>query len=296
MRHTLRVAGTGATSKTEGAVGIVWSDLDGVVWRGASVIAGVPESIAAMREAGWQVNFVTNNSSTRLADQEQKLCSMGIPAIGNVVTSAQAAAALIAPVETVLACSGPGVIEAVQKRGARVVDVRDALLDNAFNPSHIDAVIVGMHRDFCFDFLHMGLSCLLAGARLIGTNDDATFPSEFEILPGGGSLVASFAYASRCTPVMAGKPHQAMAQLVQTLAGSTPVARQIMVGDRPDTDGVFAQRLGIAYAQVWSGVQEKCAGPVDGVSFNYTGNTFCDIATLLLNNITDTDNLQLERE
>lgn len=95
---------------------------------------------------------------------------------------------------------------------------------------------------------------------------------------------------------MAGKPHQAMAQLVQTLAGSTPVARQIMVGDRPDTDGVFAQRLGIAYAQVWSGVQEKCAGPVDGVSFNYTGNTFCDIATLLLNNITDTDNLQLERE
>lgn len=290
------MAGTGATSKTEGAVGIVWSDLDGVIWRGASVIAGVPESIAAMREAGWQVNFVTNNSSTRLADQEQKLCSMGIPAIGNVVTSAQAAAALIAPVENVLACSGPGVIEAVQKRGARVVDVRDALLDNAFNPSHIDAVIVGMHRDFCFDFLHMGLSCLLVGARLIGTNDDATFPSEFEILPGGGSLVASFAYASRCTPVMAGKPHQAMAQLVQTLAGSTPVARQIMVGDRPDTDGVFAQRLGIAYAQVWSGVQEKCAGPVDGVSFNYTGNTFCDIATLLLNNITDTDNLQLERE
>lgn len=290
------MAGTGVTSKTEGAVGIVWSDLDGVVWRGASVIAGVPESIAAMREAGWQVNFVTNNSSTRLADQEQKLCSMGIPAIGNVVTSAQAAAALIAPVETVLACSGPGVIEAVHKRGARVVDVRDALLDKAFNPSHIDAVIVGMHRDFCFDFLHMGLSCLLAGARLIGTNDDATFPSEFEILPGGGSLVASFAYASRCTPVMAGKPHQAMAQLVQTLAGSTPVARQIMVGDRPDTDGVFAQRLGIAYAQVWSGVQEKCVGPVDGVSFNYTGNTFCDIATLLLNNITDTDNLQLERE
>jgi ribonucleotide monophosphatase NagD (HAD superfamily) len=55
-----------------------------------------------------------------------------------------------------------------------------------------------------------------------------------------------------------------------------------MVGDRPDTDGAFAQRLGIAYAQVWSGVQEKCAGPIDGVSFHYTGNTFCDNATELL--------------
>ncbi|NDG66810.1 MAG: hypothetical protein EBY23_07865, partial [Actinobacteria bacterium] len=57
----------GATSKTEGASGIIWSDLDGVIWRGASVISGVPESIATLRQAGWQVNFVTNNSSTRLA-------------------------------------------------------------------------------------------------------------------------------------------------------------------------------------------------------------------------------------
>lgn len=286
----------GATSKTEETAGIIWSDLDGVIWRGASVITGVPESIAALRLAGWQINFVTNNSSTRLADQEQKLCDMGIPAIGNVVTSAQAAAALIAPNETVLACSGPGVIEAVQNRGARVVDVRDALLDKTFSPADIDAVVVGMHRDFRFDFLQVGLSCLLAGARLIGTNDDATFPTETGILPGGGSLVASYAYASQLTPVMAGKPHDAMAQLVQSLAESTPVARQVMVGDRPDTDGAFAQRLGIAYAQVWSGVQEKCVGPIDGVSFNYTGNTFCDIATFLLNNTTATDDLRLARQ
>jgi len=286
----------GATSKTEGAAGIIWSDLDGVIWRGASVIAGVPESIAAVRQAGWLVNFVTNNSSTRLADQEQKLCNMGIPAVGNVVTSAQAAASLIEPTESVLACSGPGVIEAVRNRGARVVDVRDALLDSTFNPANIDAVVVGMHRDFCFDFLHMGLSCLLAGARLIGTNDDATFPTETGILPGGGSLIASYAYASQLTPVMAGKPHHAMAQLVQSRAGSTPVARQIMVGDRPDTDGAFAQQLGIAYGQVWSGVQEKCAGPVDGISFDYTGNTFCDIATILLNNTSGTGDLRLARQ
>jgi 4-nitrophenyl phosphatase len=282
----------GATNKTVGTQGIIWSDLDGVIWRGASVIEGVPESIAAVREAGWQVNFVTNNSSTRLADQEQKLFDMGIPAVGNVVTSAQAAASLIAPTETVLACSGPGVIEALQQRGARVVDVRHALLAENFQPRHVDAVVVGMHRDFCFDFLHVGLTCLLAGARLIGTNDDATFPTEYGIMPGGGSLIASFAYASQMRPVMAGKPHDAMAHLVQSLAGSIPTSRQVMVGDRPDTDGAFAQLLGIAYAQVWSGVQEKCAGPVDGVHFNYTGNTFSDIATMLLNNPIGTNDLR----
>jgi ribonucleotide monophosphatase NagD (HAD superfamily) len=30
-----------------------------------------------------------------------------------------------------------------------------------------------------------------------------------------------------------------------------------MIGDRPDTDGLFAQRLGCRYAQVWSGVTAK---------------------------------------
>ena len=84
--------------------------------------------------------FVTNNSFSLLADQEQALAAIGIPAVGDVVTSAQAAAFLVEAGETVLVCGGPGVYEAVSARGAKPVPDGEA-----------DAVIVGFHRDFDYE-------------------------------------------------------------------------------------------------------------------------------------------------
>ena len=262
--------------------GVVYCDLDGVIWRGHAPIAGAADAIGSLRSAGWRVLFVTNNSYSLIADQEAKLDAMGIPATGDVVTSAQSAATLVQPGETVLNCGGPGITEAVRARGGVVVDVRDAVGDSAFRHRGIDAVVVGFHRDFCFDFLSVGLTCVQRGARLIGTNDDATFPTAEGELPGGGSLLASFVYATGVTPFVAGKPHAPMAALVKNAAQVSPSTPQVMVGDRPSTDGAFARQLGVRYAQVWSGVLAPCVGPVDGVDFSLTGNDIGDIAQQLL--------------
>ena len=62
--------------------------------------------------------FVTNNSSAVVAAQEAALAAIGIPAVGDVLTSAVAAAALVDAGERVLACGGPGVTEAIEARGA----------------------------------------------------------------------------------------------------------------------------------------------------------------------------------
>ena len=94
-------------------------DLDGVVWLARQAIAGAPEAIARLRASGRRVVFVTNNSFSLLADQEAALATIGVPAVGDVVTSAQAAAFLVEPGEVVLICGGPGVYEAVSARGAR---------------------------------------------------------------------------------------------------------------------------------------------------------------------------------
>ena len=65
--------------------------------------------------------FVTNNSSALVADQEAALAAVGIPATGDVLTSAMAAAALVEPGERVLVCGGPGIAEALGARGAIAV-------------------------------------------------------------------------------------------------------------------------------------------------------------------------------
>ena len=76
---------------------VVVLDLDGVVWLSLQPIRGSAEAVAAMRAAGIEVLFATNNSAPRVADHEQALAAIGIPAEGCVITSAQAASMLVQP-------------------------------------------------------------------------------------------------------------------------------------------------------------------------------------------------------
>jgi ribonucleotide monophosphatase NagD (HAD superfamily) len=123
---------------------------------------------------------------------------------------------------------------------------------------------------------------MLKGARLVGTNDDATYPTAEGSWPGGGSMLAAFAYAGSRTPIVAGKPFAPIAQLARQLVPRRDGRVEVMVGDRPSTDGAFAAALGVPYAQVWSGVLAPCEGPVDGVNFDMTGSNFAEIADRLL--------------
>jgi 4-nitrophenyl phosphatase len=223
-------------------------DLDGVIWLADQPIPGAADAVARLRAAGERVLFVTNNSSAPVGDQEAKLARLGIPASGDVVTSAMAGARLVSPGERVLVCGGPGIVEAVAARGAEPVRDGDA-----------DVVVVGFHRDFDYERLRVAATAVRRGARLVATNDDATYPTPEGPIPGGGAIVAAVAYASGVDPVVAGKPHEPMAELVRSLAGPSGT----VVGDRPDTDGRFARTLGWRFALVLTGVTSAGDLPVD---------------------------------
>lgn len=224
-------------------------DLDGVVWLAGHPLPGAPEAVATLRAAGERVLFVTNNSSARVADQEAALAAIGIPATGDVLTSAQAAARLLAPGSTALVVAGPGVEEALRQRGVRVVVDGDA-----------DAVVVGFTREFDYERLCRAQRAVLRGARLVGTNDDPTYPTPDGPIPGGGSLLAAVVTASGAEPVVAGKPFPPMADLARSLVGDGP---HTVVGDRPSTDGRFARELGARFALVLTGVTTPADLPVD---------------------------------
>ncbi|MFM2071879.1 MAG: hypothetical protein RLZZ623_2142 [Actinomycetota bacterium] len=218
-------------------------DLDGVVWLSHQPLPGSVAAIARARSHGWRVLFVTNNSSAPVGDQERALAAIGIPAAGDVVTSAMAAARLLVPGDRVLVCGGPGVVEAVERVGARVVE-----------SGPCDAVVVGFHRTFDYEALRLASSAVRGGARLIGTNDDATYPTPDGPIPGGGAILAAVVVGSGTDAIVAGKPFGPMADIVRAIVGEAGIAHAVMVGDRPSTDGLFARELGCRYAQVWSGV------------------------------------------
>jgi 4-nitrophenyl phosphatase len=222
-------------------------DLDGVVWLGDEPIPGAAAAVAALRRVDDAVLFVTNNSSVPLAEVEAKLGRHGIDATGQVVSSALAAARLVQPGEVVLVCGGPGLVEALEQRGATVVREGPA-----------DVVMVGFHRDFTWDRMRIASTAIRGGARFVASNDDATYPTPEGLVPGGGAIVAGIATAAGVEPEVAGKPHQAMADLVRARLGPDGT----VVGDRADTDGLFARRLGYRFALVLSGVTTTADLPV----------------------------------
>jgi 4-nitrophenyl phosphatase len=222
----------------------VLCDLDGVVWLAGQAIPGAPEAVARLRAAGCRVLFVTNNSAALIAEQQAALAAIGVPADGDVLTSAWAAATLLAPGQRVLVCGGPGVVEACTAAGAHVV-----------SEAPCDVVVVGFHRDFDYERLRVAADAIRRGARLVGTNDDPTYPTPAGPIPGGGAILAAVSVASGATPEIAGKPHRPMAELVRRTVGTgfDPDAT-VMIGDRPSTDGLFARVIGCRYAIVRTGV------------------------------------------
>jgi 4-nitrophenyl phosphatase len=227
-------------------------DLDGVLWLSDDAIPGSADAIARLRARGERVLFVSNNSSSPVGDYLAKLERVGVPTSSDdLVTSGQAAATLVDAGQTALVCAGPGVEEALHARDVHTVRDGDA-----------DAVVVGWHRDFDYEGLTRAARAVMHGARLIGTNDDATYPTPDGPIPGGGAILAAVATAAGVEPTVAGKPHAPMVDLVRRRLGGD-VDDAIVVGDRPSTDGRFAVALGVRFALVLSGVTKETDLPVE---------------------------------
>jgi HAD superfamily hydrolase (TIGR01450 family) len=222
-------------------------DLDGVIWRGDTPIDGGIRGVQQVIAAGRDVLFVTNFSYSLVAEQEAKLARFGIDGRGRVITSAMAAAELVQEGERALVCAGPGVVEALQARRAEIVAAAPA-----------DVVVVGYHPEFDYARLTAACRAVWAGARLVATNDDATYPSTDGLLPGGGAILAAVTTATGAVATIAGKPYPAMCEAVWRRLGRDRLA--VVVGDRPDTDGRFARALGYEFALVLSGVTPVAGG------------------------------------
>jgi 4-nitrophenyl phosphatase len=261
------------------AVEVVLCDLDGVVWLAHQPLPGAPEAVAALRAAGLRVLFVTNNAFSTVAEQEAALAAIGIPAVGDVINSAQAAAGLVEPGDRVLVGGERGLFEALAARRAETFDPLDW---NAAGRPAVAAVVMGLHRTFDYARLDALSAAVRAGARFVATNDDATFPTPHGLVPGGGSLVAAVTTAAGVAPTVAGKPHLPMAAAVAARVGDGFVPeRSLMVGDKLSTDGAFAVTLGCPFALVRTGVTPPGAG-VDGVPVAFDAPDLIALVSSLL--------------
>lgn len=224
-------------------------DMDGVIYRGDEAIPGVADAVGRWRGSGKRIVFCTNNSHHTIDEYVGKLARVGIPASEEDVVSS---GVVLAEVLRERNAAGSRAI-AVGAQGLRAgLDAAGLVVDDGEGVDGIDYVVVGW--DGGFDYSKMRRACLAirAGAALLATNSDATFPASDGLWPGAGAILASIEVSSGKRAEVLGKPHPPMMEAAaRRLPGCTRIG---IVGDRADTDLAGGLARGWTTILVTSGV------------------------------------------
>jgi len=228
-------------------------DMDGVFYIGDTPIEGAVEAVEYLRAEGKKLAFSTNNSAHTRSAYVRKLARMGIAAHEHeVVTSAYVTSLYLrkhAPHARIHVIGETGLKQELERAGFELMAE-----DRAVEATH---VVVGMDRALNYKRLTVGLRALLAGAELIATNIDGTYPTETGLCPGAGAMVGALVSSSGKRPrAVIGKPSQHMIKILLDLLGSTP-SETAIVGDRLDTDVRAGKRAGLTTILVLSGVSTE---------------------------------------
>jgi NagD protein len=227
----------------------VISDMDGVIYRGKSVIPGAQHFIDRLRASGAGLVFLTNNSEQTPLDLLRKLAGLDIHGLteANVITSAMATAEF-------LAAQKPNGTAYVVGGGA----LSAALYDVGYSITEADPdyVVVGKTASFGFPMLRKAAELIGGGAKFIGTNPDMVDPVEGGTEPAAGALLASIEAATGMRPYIVGKPNSLMMIYARRMLG-VPAEDCVMIGDRMDTDIVGGLEAGMQTCLVLSGVSTR---------------------------------------
>lgn len=222
-------------------------DLDGCVWIGGEPIEGSVDAIAALREAGKQVAFVTNNPRRAGEDYVRQLWGIGVQAsLADVVTVGGAMQHLLAETRagnTAFVIGTDSLIDHVSEAGLKVLNGTDLA-------TRADVVVVGGTDQLVYDDLRVATLALHRGADFLATSRDPTHPMPDGLWPGTGAILAALEYAAGRKAATVGKPEP---QLVLTAIDRMGDGRTLAIGDRLDTDVAGAAKAGIDAALVLSG-------------------------------------------
>jgi HAD superfamily hydrolase (TIGR01450 family) len=227
-------------------------DLDGCVWVGARPTRGAADAISAIRGSGRPLAFVTNDSHHTPEEYVRKLWSVGVrAALDEVVTVGSAVQFLLATEHpdgaAAYVVGSPAVFRHVTEAGQHVVN-------DTPRAQTADVVVLAGHEEMRLRDLQPALASALAGADLVATDRDGSYPSEEGVTPGTGAVVAALEYASGRQVRIVGKPEPG---LFNTAVDRLGAERALVIGDRVDADLAGAAAAGLDAAIVLSGSSSR---------------------------------------
>jgi NagD protein len=219
-------------------------DMDGVIYRGNSLIPGADRFVNQLRELAIPFQFLTNNSQRTRRDVAAKLKRMGIHAHErDIFTCAMATARFLAqqkPGGTAYVIGEGGLLNALHSNGYAIVE------------SEPDYVVVGEGRTFTMEIVEAAMRMILGGAKLVATNLDPNCPTQHGLRPGCGAVVAMLEAATGRKAFSVGKPSPVMMRAARKELGLS-TEQMTMIGDTMETDILGGVQLGYQTVLVLSG-------------------------------------------
>jgi 4-nitrophenyl phosphatase len=231
-------------------------DMDGVLWRGEEPIGDLPAIFATIERRGWQVTLATNNATLSADQYVEKIARLGVRLNRRqIVNSALATARYLQRLHPdggrVYTVGENGLSITLAEAGFTAVSLN--AIDLHPERENILAVIVAMDRQVTYEKLTVATRLVRAGAPLLATNPDRTFPTPQGLVPGAGAILAAVEAASGESALIIGKPSPEMYRVALETMGVAP-ENALVVGDRLETDIAGGQQLGCQTALVLSGV------------------------------------------
>lgn len=255
-------------------------DCDGVIWKGDSLIDGVPKILDMLRKMGKTVFFVTNNSTKSRKGYLGKFTGLGLNVKAEEIFSSSFAAAAYLE-QTKFKETGKKVYiigEVGIQEELDLIDVphiggpedsgKKIELKSGYALPHdedVGAVIVGFDRDINYHKIQYAQLCINEnpGCEFIATNLDAvTHLTDAQEWAGNGAMVGAIKGCTGREPTLVGKPSPLMIDYIVEKYGCKR-ERICMVGDRLDTDILFGKNNGLQSVLTLSGVttEEKLLSP-----------------------------------
>ncbi len=230
-------------------------DLDGVIYRGDSLISNSDKVINELKEISVKVVYNSNNSTATRQMYVDRLRDFNIKSdITDFYTSASITAGEITKLKKnakIFVIGEIGLREELKMRGHTVVKIDS-------DSSEVDYVIVGMDSNFNYKKLAFAQNCILQGnAQFYATNADSTLPVANRLLPGAGVMVNAVQTCTKQkTLKIFGKPNPIGISTILKDTNSPP-NKSVIFGDRLNTDILAGNRAKVKTVLVLTGVTNE---------------------------------------
>jgi glycerol-1-phosphatase len=222
-------------------------DLDGCVWIGDEPTPRAVEAVEALRDAGKNIAYATNDPRSATEDYVARLWKIGIRAsMSDVVTVGGALQHLLADTRsgrTAFVIGTDALRRHVTEAGLKILNGTDLA-------SRAEVVVIGGTEELVYEDLRVASLAARRGADFLATARDPTYPQPDGLWPGTGAILAAVEVASGRTAEIVGKPRP---QLLFTALDRLGEGRTLVVGDRVDTDLTAAAAAELDAALVLSG-------------------------------------------